>query len=48
MPKAILDNMTIEEIGQLLKSLNDVDAKELVDHFLDDETKARLQNALKK
>lgn len=41
------DDVTIEEIGQLVKSLNEQDTAELVDVFLDDATKEKLKKHLK-
>jgi hypothetical protein len=41
------ENVTIEEIGQLIQSLNDTDTAELVDVFLDDDTKEKLKKHLK-
>lgn len=42
----LLKDVTIEEIGQLIQSLNDSDIAELVDVFLDDESKKKLKKHL--
>lgn len=43
----LLTDVTIEEIGQLIQSLNDTDMDELFDVFLDDDTKQKLKDRLK-
>lgn len=40
------NDVTIEEIGQLIQSLSSIDMDELVDTFLDDETRAKLKARL--
>ncbi|MEO7397378.1 MAG: hypothetical protein ABIW84_02335 [Ilumatobacteraceae bacterium] len=40
------DDVTIEEIGQLIQSLNSIDMDELVDTHLDDKTRAELKARL--
>lgn len=42
----LLKDITIEEIGQLIQSLNDVDMEELFEHFLDNDTKKKLKERL--
>lgn len=44
--QSLLKDITIEEIGQLIQSLNDSDTAELVDVFLDDESKEKLKKHL--
>jgi hypothetical protein len=41
------EDVTIEEIGQLVKSLDERDTTELVDVWLDDDTKEKLKKHLK-
>lgn len=41
------DDVTIEEIGELIQSLDETDMSELVEVFLDDETKEKLKKTLK-
>ncbi len=36
------EDVTIEEIGDLVKSLNETDTYEMIDCFLDDATKLKL------
>jgi hypothetical protein len=40
------NDVTIEEIGQLIQSLDDTDMAELADTWLDDETKEKLKKHL--
>jgi len=44
--RTLPNDITIEEIGQLIKSCDPVDMEELVTTWLDDETKAKLKALL--
>ena len=46
MKQRLPNDVTIEEIGDLLKSLNEVDMEELVNFWLDNPTKLKLKKVL--
>ena len=41
------NDITIEEIGQLVKSLTEDEMDEMINHWIDDETKEKLKKHLK-